>query len=132
MDPSFKKSSECILHYLYSWGISKGNQEGLVPFSMEMLAMSKKNVTTALHRAEKIIAVADHIDELIDRTSKEYSLDRISEVDRNILRFAIYEIFYEKKDKKLVVNEALRLSKKFSVPSAASFVHAVLDEAATW
>jgi N utilization substance protein B len=130
MDPVLKKSSECVLHYLYSWGISKGTQEGLTPFSMEMLAMSKKNVTAAMDRAEKIIAVVEAIDKLIDIVSKEYRLERISEVDRNILRFAIYEIYYGKKEKKSVINEAMRLSKKFSVPSSSSFVHAVLDEAA--
>lgn len=118
------------MHYLYSWGISRESQEGLTPFSMEMLAISKKNVTAAIDRAKKIITVIEAIDKLIDVISKEYRIERISEVDRNILRFAIYEIYYEKKEKKPVINEAMRLSKKFSVPSSSSFVHAVLDEAA--
>jgi len=52
-------------------------------------------------------------------------------VDRNILRFAVYEILYRKDIPPAVtINEALEIAKKFSSSEAAPFINGILDRLA--
>jgi N utilization substance protein B len=124
-----RKQRELLLQLLFSWEISNevtlGDRAGLL---MESLEVSKKNV---LGMEEKFQQIVDHIlniDETLAKASLEYSLERVSLIDKNILRIAIFEILYEKEEPKIVIEEALRLSKKFSSPEAVSYVHAIVDE----
>lgn len=69
----------------------------------------------------------------IDKAIKDYtdnwSLERITNIDRNILRIAIYEILYTKDIPKSVsINEAIELAKKYGTKSSFSFVNGVLGK----
>lgn len=79
-------------------------------------------------KIQEIIKHVNEIDDTLAKTSVEYSLERISLIDKNILRIAIFELLFEKEQPKIVIEEALRLSKKFSSPEAVSYVHAIIDE----
>jgi N utilization substance protein B len=49
-------------------------------------------------------------------------------VDRNILRMAIFELFYEEGlAPAIVINEAIEVAKKFSSDQAAQFINGILD-----
>jgi len=48
-------------------------------------------------------------------------------VDRNILRVAVYEFLDTETPKRVIINEALEITKRFSLPDAVSFVNGVLD-----
>ncbi len=48
-------------------------------------------------------------------------------VDRNVLRMAICEFLQEDTPKKVVINEALEVTKKYSTPEAVQFVNGILD-----
>jgi N utilization substance protein B len=102
-----------------------GDRAGLL---MDSLEVSKKNVLGMEEKFQQIIDNIDKIDETLAKASLEYSLERVSLIDKNILRIAIFEILYEKEEPKIVIEEALRLSKKFSSPEAVSYVHAIVDE----
>ena len=49
-------------------------------------------------------------------------------VDKSILYFAINEMLYGELDKPVVIDESLRLSKKFSSPDSYKFINASLDK----
>jgi N utilization substance protein B len=118
-----------LLQLLFSWEVSTemtlGDRAGLL---MDSLEVSKKNVLGMEEKFQQIIDNIDKIDETLAKASLEYSLERVSLIDKNILRIAIFEILYEKEEPKIVIEEALRLSKKFSSPEAVSYVHAIVDE----
>lgn len=124
-----RKQRELLLQLLFSWEISNevalGDRAGLL---MESLEVSKKNVLGMEEKFQQIIDDVSHIDEILAKASLEYSLERVSLIDKNILRIAIFEILTEKEEPKIVIEEALRLSKKFSSPEAVSYVHAIVDE----
>jgi N utilization substance protein B len=70
----------------------------------------------------------EEIDPYISRYVKSgWSLDRLSIVDRAVLRLAVYELFFQKDiPTKVVVNEAVDLAKAFSGVEAGRFVNGIL------
>jgi len=67
------------------------------------------------------------IDKVIKNYTNNWSLDRITNIDRNILRIAIYEILYlQNIPKSVSINEAVELAKKYGTRSSFSFVNGVL------
>jgi len=73
----------------------------------------------------------EEIDKVIEKVTENWAMKRMAAVDRNILRFAAYEIFFRKDIPSAVtINEALEIAKKYSSSEAASFLNGVLDKLA--
>jgi len=71
----------------------------------------------------------DDIDTMIEKVTENWILKRMAAVDRNILRFAAYELFYRKDIPPAVtINEAIEIAKKFSSRESAPFINGVLDK----
>ena len=82
--------------------------------------------------AQNVLAKRPEIDTIITKAAPDWPLDKISMVDRNILRIGLYELlFADRKDvpAKVAINEAIELAKCFSEKDAYRFVNGVLDEA---
>jgi N utilization substance protein B len=72
------------------------------------------------------------IDELITSASKNWRIDRMSRVDRNILRLGAAELLASLDvPVKVVINEAVELAKRFGTAESSAFVNGVLDRIAT-
>ena len=70
----------------------------------------------------------DHIDGLIKDASTNWRIDRMANVDRNILRLATWELEnISETPLKVVLNEAIELSKRFGSEDSSAFVNGVLD-----
>ncbi len=68
------------------------------------------------------------IDDRIRAQAENWRLERMPSVDRNILRLAIYEMWYQNDVPKLVVvDEAVELAKRFGSEQSGRFVNGVLD-----
>lgn len=73
----------------------------------------------------------EEIDSKIEKVAENWILKRMAAVDRNILRFAAYEILYMKDIPLAVtINEAIEIAKKFSTSEAAPFINGILDKLA--
>ncbi|GIP32274.1 transcription antitermination factor NusB [Paenibacillus sp. J2TS4] len=71
----------------------------------------------------------DAIDELLEKYIKGWKMDRLSKVDREILRLASYEMIYRDDiPPKVVVNEAIELAKHFGSEESGKFVNGVLGQ----
>ena len=74
---------------------------------------------------------ANEIDELITSASKNWRIDRMSRVDRNILRLGACELLaFRDVPVKVVINEAVELAKRFGTAESSAFVNGVLDRIA--
>jgi N utilization substance protein B len=72
------------------------------------------------------------IDELITTSSKNWRIERMSRVDRNILRLGACELLnFRDVPVKVVINEAVELAKRFGTAESSAFVNGVLDRIAT-
>jgi N utilization substance protein B len=72
------------------------------------------------------------IDELIRAVSQHWRLERMTRVDRNVLRLGAWELLScPDIPRKVTLNEAIELAKRFGTESSASFVNGVLDRIAS-
>ncbi|MBI2876137.1 MAG: transcription antitermination factor NusB [Candidatus Tectomicrobia bacterium] len=70
----------------------------------------------------------EEIDTTIQRFSKNWTLDRMSYIDRNILRMAVCELrFMQDIPAKVTINEAIEVAKRFGTEKSAIFINGVLD-----
>jgi len=88
------------------------------------------NPAEAKHKkTQGVIENETKIDELIVLAAPKYSIDRISKVDVAILRVAIYELIFEKKEPvKVIINEAVEIAKEMSGEKSPGFINAVLGK----
>lgn len=71
----------------------------------------------------------DEIDRLISRSSINWRLERMSHVDRNILRLAAYEVLFLKDiPPKVTIDEAVEMGKKFGTEDSGGFINGILDK----
>jgi len=85
--------------------------------------------------AERLVRlVLEHLDDIdatLQGVSKNWRLDRMSRVDRNILRLATCELGYTLKvPRPVIINEAIELAKRFGAEESAAFVNGILDRIA--
>lgn len=67
------------------------------------------------------------LDQAIQKVATEWPLDQLAPVDRNILRFAFYELTYQKKRAhQIVINEAVRLARVYGSDNSSRFINGVL------
>ena len=84
----------------------------------------REYITAAL---EGVLEHRDEIDELIEKTAKGWSLDRMSLVDLTILRLAVWEIYHaEDVPGSVSIAEAMELTERFSDPEDKAFVNGIL------
>jgi N utilization substance protein B len=123
-----RKARELAVQLLYQHDLTKVDpEEGMrlfweyFPVDMETRVFCSQLVLGTLDR----LAV---IDELLSEASENWSLNRMSVVDRNILRLATYELV-DRPDipPSVSLNEAIEIAKKYSSPDAAVFINGVLD-----
>ncbi len=79
-----------------------------------------------------VLGVQEHqteIDEAIKARSKNWSLSRMPRVDLNIMRLATFELLFRSDiPKKVSINEAIEIAKKFGDKESPAFVNGILDE----
>jgi N utilization substance protein B len=68
------------------------------------------------------------IDALITRASRNWRLERMARVDRNLLRLAVFELM-EGGDvpAKVAINEAIEIAKRYGTAESPAFVNGILD-----
>lgn len=71
------------------------------------------------------------IDDILSKYSENWTIERMTGVDRNILRMAIYELLYRPEiPKNVTINEAVEIGKKFGSEDSGAFVNGILDRIA--
>jgi N utilization substance protein B len=68
------------------------------------------------------------IDQMIRKHAQNWRLERMSAVDRNILRIAVYEMSYQDDvPSSVAINEAVEIAKRFSTDDSGPFINGILD-----
>ena len=125
------QARECALQILYQYEMNPEPMPEILKkfwsqqdetFSAEIRAFAEKlALGTVEHQAE--------IDKVIERYADNWELSRMAMIDRNIMRFATYELLYlADVPPKVTLNEAVNLAKKFSQEGSGKFVNGILDK----
>ena len=94
----------------------------------EFASLSEGNVFTE-QLLKGVLKEQKNLDNIIQQAAPQWPLNRISAVDRNILRIGIYELLFSNKDEvppKVAINEAIELAKAFGGENSGRFVSGVL------
>jgi N utilization substance protein B len=123
-----RKSREFALQVLYQLDITKQGSIGTTAQWRDHFLPNKEDEEFV----ERLVhGVRDHrqeIDRLIEQYSKNWRLDRMTIVDRNILRMASFELLYcEEIPPKVTLNEAIDLGKRYGSEDSGSFINGILD-----
>ena len=80
---------------------------------------------------EEVAKKVDQLDQVIEKSSEHWRLERMSCVDRNILRIGVNEIMNsEEIPTRVAINEAVELAKRYGTAESPSFVNGILDRVA--
>lgn len=82
-----------------------------------------------IHLTKSIAAKQKVLDKIIEKAAPEWPVDKISAVDRNVLRIGLYELLFGNYDDvppKVAINEAIEIAKKYGGENSGRFVNGVL------
>lgn len=103
---------------------ARGEDEGRLTREKDLI--SEQDVKELV---EGTLTHKPQIDHLLVDYLKGWQMDRLSKVDREILRLATYEmVFRDDVPPKVVVNEAIEMSKNFGTEESGKFVNGVLGK----
>jgi N utilization substance protein B len=126
---------ERALQALYQLEMAPGTPAEALASAWSASAEEGKPDPDAVRFAQELVeGVRAHqaeIDELIEKHSHNWRLDRMSRIDRNVLRLGVFELKYRPDiPKKVSINEAVELGKNFGTEESSAFVNGLLDRVA--
>lgn len=103
---------------------------GTINEALATLFESEKLIKETRLFAEELATGAwdkkEQSDKIIKKYSKDWKLERMGGVDRNILRLALFELMEGETPVQVVIDEAVELAKKYSSAEAAKFINGIL------
>lgn len=126
-----RRARECALQLLYMWEYHESTGHVGVNAFWEDRSFSEKDGVQVFAAAlvEGVVEHLQEVDDLIQQASLNWRIDRMATVDRNILRLATFELLSQSETPlKVVLNEAIELSKRYGSEDSSAFVNGVLDK----
>ena len=125
---SRRRSREMAIQVLYQVDMAQSDIGEALRLFCEHFKAPDNIRDFAVELANGVHQYGEEIDTLISRFSEHWRLERMSAVDRNILRLAIFELLYRADiPAKVSINEAVDLGKKYGTEDSGSFINGILD-----
>jgi transcription antitermination protein NusB len=136
---SRRRGREVALQILYQLDVQEqlSDQQGLALFWQNFAAReeeepAKEDDEEAREFAGQLVkGVREHlqeIDSLLATASRNWRLERMARVDRNLLRLALFELKYSADvPAKVAINEAIEIAKRYGTAESPAFVNGILD-----
>lgn len=123
------RGRERAVQALYEWAITGRAIDVVLERFWRARDEETEEVRTFADRLARGTAErVEELDALIDRQAVNWRLERLSNVDRGILRLGVYELLNEPETPAaVVIDEAIELGKRFSGPGSGKFVNGILD-----
>ncbi|HUP01621.1 MAG TPA: transcription antitermination factor NusB [Gemmatimonadota bacterium] len=128
-----QKARRWVLQILYAWEVC-GRERGLPEEAGGFFERRQIASETRVFAEELIGVLAAHIaeiDAVLAESAEHWEPDRMSIIDRNVLRLALTELLYfDDIPFKVTIDEAVRLAARYGGQDSPRFVNGVLDAAA--
>ena len=123
-----RKAREIALQVLYSLNFVEIDAQDALDLFWGNFAAPQAAKEFAAFLVQGTFEHKDELDKLIAGCSDNWSLGRMSRVDVNILRLAVFEFLYcDDIPPKVTLNEAVDLGKTFGSENSGSFINGILD-----
>lgn len=125
-------SRSIVLQTLFEWdlnSIKKSEVADALKRNVEEFAPNKTDLPFMEKLLDGILQKQSELDLIITKAAPDWPLERISPVDRNILRLGLYELLFADRKEvpaKVAINEAIELAKQFGGDNSGRFVNGVL------
>ena len=122
-----RKSRELALQALYQSDMRGANAADICNLS-DNFRVAQKAIPYAQVILDGIRDNQQEIDTIISDNTKNWRVDRMSIIDRNLIRIGIFELIFQKEmPASVVINECIEIAKRFSTDESSSFINGVLD-----
>ena len=123
-----RKAREIALQTLYAEEMSGADWRAAFRDNVERRKPSEEAVEYAERLVERVIEEKPQLDERLKRRLQNWELERVSVIDRTILRIALAELIHcPEVPTNVIMDEAIEIAKKFSSADAGKFVNGLLD-----
>lgn len=113
---------------LFAYDFSKKPIDDLLKFDWLDINYSSESLEYAKFLIKGTIENIELIDSNIKSRLRNWDFERISIIDKSILRFSIYSLIFEKKlSKNIIINEAIEIVKLYGTQDSYKFVNGILD-----
>lgn len=125
-------SRSIVLQSLFEWdlnAVEKKEVTDILKRNVEEFAPNKTDLPFMEKLLDGVMGKQSELDLIIEKAAPEWPIDRISPVDRNILRLGLYELLFADRGEvpaKVAINEAIELAKQFGGENSSRFVNGVL------
>jgi len=125
-------SRSIVLQTLFEWDLNDIDKKGTLAVlarNVEEFAPNKTDNPFIEKLLDGVLGKQSELDQVIEKAAPEWPIDRISPVDRNILRLGLYELLFADRKEvpaKVAINEAIELAKQFGGDNSSRFVNGVL------
>ncbi len=124
---SRRLARETALQALFQVDLAQVDPSRAIDHVAEEFAVPAASKDFAVRMVSGTLSNLQEIDNLVQSVTPEWNIDRMANVDRNILRMATYELFYcSDIPGNVTVNEAIELAKIYSGEEAGRFVNGIL------
>ena len=122
------KAREIALCILYQMEITKKKVVELLNTYLESYPQKQEVIDFSRILVGGVEKSLSSIDSIIKKYAKNWEIERMAVIDRNILRLGIFELLYlEDIPPKVSINEAIELAKRFGDKDSSRFVNGILD-----
>jgi transcription antitermination protein NusB len=123
-----RKARELALKMLYQMELNRDTIDTALEKYTKVFPYQDDIVAYARFLLVGVRKEQEKLDDCIATASEHWKISRITYVDKNILRVAIYEMLYSPEvPPKVAIDEALELAKKFGAEESKDFVNGILD-----
>jgi N utilization substance protein B len=122
-------SRELALKFLYQLEFNEaGFDEQMASFA-DRLTCQEEVKEFMEELVDKVILNMKEIDLILKKYSEHWALDRMTVIDRNILRLGVCELKHSQTiPPKVVINEAVEIAKKYGSEESPDFINGILDK----
>lgn len=129
---SRRKAREVALQVLYQLDMTEGSVEDILKAFWEGFNLPEDIRDYSGRLVGGVYQHLGEIDRWIGSASENWSLKRMSIVDRNILRLGVFElVFSEDIPFKVAIDEAVELGKRYGTAESGAFINGILDKVVT-
>jgi N utilization substance protein B len=123
-----RKAREIALQVLYQVDASKIDVDEAIELFRDSFGIPQETGEFSELLIRYTLSHIEEIDDLITNCSEHWSLQRMSIVDKNILRMAVCEFLYcDDIPPKVTLNEAIDIGKNYGSDNSGSFINGILD-----
>ena len=123
-----RQARELAMQALFYMDIRKDASEETLEYFCGCFCPSKKSRPFFRKLVNGVLETKGQIDSLVERYSQNWNISRMSCVDRNVMRIAVYEMLYcDDIPPKVSINEAVDIGKKFGTQESGAFINGIMD-----